>query len=288
MCVADETTNGIVMPTHRRASGAEPGAGTPAPGAPHPERGAPGPRRARGGLPAPPPSPRPRKKNAPPLPPRYQRHLKALLDALFDGAASAPGPHARRRGRRLPDGRDRRQAQARRRAVAFLRWVRRHAKTESEAAAALGLPVGTLRDWERRWRRGARALRPRGRPHHAPDRTFRQQLLAYLAWFGPAVPLERLQRRWPQVPRSALLTLLTRFRRLVRRVRRARLHRLRWTRAGTVWALDFTEPARPIEGRFRYVLVVRDLGSGANLCALPVEAPTSAVVVALLTLLFLS
>ena len=101
------------------------------------------------------------------------------------------------------------------------------------------------------------------------------------------MPLERLQRRWPQVPRSALVAFRHRFGRLFRRVRRARLLRLHWTRAGTVWALDFTEPVRPIDGRCPYVLVVRDLGSGANLFALPVERATSAVVRTLLALLFL-
>jgi transposase InsO family protein len=53
---------------------------------------------------------------------------------------------------------------------------------------------------------------------------------------------------------------------------------LRWTHAGTVWAIDFAEPPLPIDGYGR-LLAVRDLASGYQLLWLPVpdESTTQAV-----------
>ena len=49
------------------------------------------------------------------------------------------------------------------------------------------------------------------------------------------------------------------------------LHVLRWHKPGTVWAIDFFDAPLPVDGIFPYVFVVRDLASGNQLLALPVE-----------------
>jgi transposase InsO family protein len=40
---------------------------------------------------------------------------------------------------------------------------------------------------------------------------------------------------------------------------------LHWQQPGSVWAIDFTEPALPVEGCFGQVLAVHDLASGYQL-----------------------
>ena len=59
-----------------------------------------------------------------------------------------------------------------------------------------------------------------------------------------------------------------------------------WPVAGRVWAIDFTGPVTPIEGRDRYLLAVRDLGSGRQLLWRPVEAATGEAARAALAGLF--
>jgi transposase InsO family protein len=62
---------------------------------------------------------------------------------------------------------------------------------------------------------------------------------------------------------------------------------LRWTRPGAVWAMDFTFAPRPIERRFRRLLLVRDLASGRILLALACPGEGAACAVAALRALFL-
>ncbi len=69
--------------------------------------------------------------------------------------------------------------------------------------------------------------------------------------------------------RGELVELQRRYRRAWRRKQRLLVGVLHWTRPGSVWAMDFTEPAAPIDGLFPEILAVRDLGSGYTLAALP-------------------
>ena len=50
--------------------------------------------------------------------------------------------------------------------------------------------------------------------------------------------------------------------------------------------MDFTEPPTPIDGEYPYILLVRDLGSGVDLMALPVPSQQVSVVVDALAALF--
>jgi hypothetical protein len=87
-----------------------------------------------------------------------------------------------------------------------------------------------------------------------------------------------LQRWCPTVSRRALAGWLRQYRRDQRRGGR----RLTWTHQGRVWAMDFSEPRRPIDGRYRYVLHVRDLASRYHLAALPVYTSAASTVCDLL------
>ena len=56
---------------------------------------------------------------------------------------------------------------------------------------------------------------------------------------------------------------------------RVLVHALRWQRVGAVWAIDYTEPPWPVDSIYSKILVVRDLGSGMQLLALPAQAATA-------------
>src|SRR5262249_5982351 len=68
--------------------------------------------------------------------------------------------------------------------------------------------------------------------------------------------------------------------------RRRLLHILHWRKAGTVWAIDFAEPPLPVDGRFAYLLAVRDLASGAQLLWMPMADQTAGTAIARLEALF--
>ncbi len=77
--------------------------------------------------------------------------------------------------------------------------------------------------------------------------------------------------------RAELADLVTRYRRVWRKRNRVPLRVLTWSVVGSVWAIDFTGPRPAIEGRYPYLLAVRDLASGRQLLWLPVEAATGEV-----------
>lgn len=189
------------------------------------------------------------------------------------------GPMRQRRARQA-------ERTARRSAVAFARWMECRGLTRSATARRLGLSPSALSRWMRRWQEDRMTLRPRGRPVEDLDRETRDDILAVFSIMGPHASLAALRDLFPQVARGALDNLLERCRSMFRRRRRWLVHTLRWTRPGTVWATDFTEPPAPIDGQYRYLLLVRDLASGRQLLALPCEREGAGVVVAALRCLF--
>jgi len=103
---------------------------------------------------------------------------------------------------------------------------------------------------------------------------------------GPHATLAALRDLFPEVARGALENLLERCRSVYRRRSRWLVHTLRWTRPGSVWATDFTQPPAPIDGQYRCLLLVRDLASGLQLLALPCDGESAGVMVAVLWFLF--
>jgi len=70
--------------------------------------------------------------------------------------------------------------------------------------------------------------------------------------------------------------------------RRALRHqsRLEWRRVGAVWAADFKERREPLEGRYGWLLSIKDLGSGFQLAWEPLIDATATVVQDIYTRLF--
>src|SRR5262249_9686151 len=113
------------------------------------------------------------------------------------------------------------------------------------------------------WRRLGRAKRGRvGRPPGILDRATLDLLDDILRTLGPDIGVPTLRSFIPQAPRAPLERHLRAYRLHHRRRRRARLHLLSWHRPGAVWAVDLSQPPKPVDGWGRMVLAVRDLASG--------------------------
>jgi transposase InsO family protein len=95
-----------------------------------------------------------------------------------------------------------------------------------------------------------------------------------------------VQAAFPHLRRFDLSEILRRYRRVARRQRERHQSRLVWQRAGAVWAADFKERREPIEGRYAWILAVKDLASRCQLAWLPVEEQTAETVQAVYAQLF--
>jgi transposase InsO family protein len=171
--------------------------------------------------------------------------------------------------------------------VAFVRWNRCHCLTLGQAACRLRLCDRTICRWLRDWRRDQLRVQPRGRPAQRTDTETRNAIIALFQLMGPGVGLAVLQEIFPGVARRELQDLQRRYRDAHLKKNRALIYALRWKRIGAVWAMDYTEPPCPIDGIYVSILVVRDLTSGTQLLALPVQSACAEQTVAALKSLFL-
>jgi transposase InsO family protein len=171
-------------------------------------------------------------------------------------------------------------------AVATLRWMQQRGELLKDTSGRLGLKPDTLSRWAARWRRDRMELRARGRPAERPAPELRNEILAIMWFRGPHVGLPALQDDFPGVARAELIELQRRYRLAYGRKTSWLMYTLRWMRPGRVWTTDFTKAPTPIDGCYERLLVVRDLGSGRNLLALPAEAESAEVVVGALEALF--
>jgi transposase InsO family protein len=126
-----------------------------------------------------------------------------------------------------------------------------------------------LRRWEKAWHRNRLAVQVRGRPIEPAEAELRAAVYATLQELGPGSGVPTLHRLFPEVGKRELEELVRRYRHAHRRERRILLYALRWRRPGSVWAMDFTEPPKPVEGLYDQIFCVRDLPSGYQLWALP-------------------
>jgi putative transposase len=116
-----------------------------------------------------------------------------------------------------------------------------------------------------------------GRPVPRSSREARNAVIHLLGELGPHVGVPTLRACFPVMSRAELTDLLRRYRRVWRLRHRVPLRVLDWSVAGSVWAIDFTGPLPAIEGRYPYLVAVRDLASSCQLLWRPVEAPTGEV-----------
>jgi transposase InsO family protein len=156
-------------------------------------------------------------------------------------------------------------------AVASAVWAARMGVSQGEIARRLGMREQTLSDWAKAWGKDRMQIKALGRKAERMDRETRETLIAIFQLMGPGVGVPLLQMIFPDVARRELEEMVARVRRIWSKKGWALIHVLRWTQAGFVWAMDFTDPPTPVDGIYPRILVVRDLGSGEMLLSLPAE-----------------
>ena len=145
-----------------------------------------------------------------------------------------------------------------------------------QAASALGISARTLRHWRQQENAQKLTAQQRGRKALACDVETRNSVIHFLHHVtGPSVGLPTLQCLFRQVPRCVLRELLAKYRRVWRRRYVQQGFRLFWHYAGTVWAMDHSEPKHPVDGIYPYLLAVRDLASSRQLAWHPVKTMTA-------------
>lgn len=208
------------------------------------------------------------------------------LQAAWTVRNAAPKGRRRRRGWSGQCSHRQMERVVRKGVIAFRRWTARAGWARRKAAESLGVAPSTLADWERDWARDRMESLSRGRPPDIVDHPTRARIMAAFQVYGPDVSVATLMAEVPEAGRRELEDLAGRYRRLFKRSLPAP-YVLRWTLPGAVWAADYIEelPGR-IDGRYRYVFVVRDLASGKILMALPTLDKSAETATAALETLF--
>jgi transposase InsO family protein len=179
------------------------------------------------------------------------------------------------------------EREVRKGAVACARWAEQLEISLAEVARGLAIRERTLAGWVTQWKTDRMPVKALGRPAERMDRETRETLIAVFQLMGPGVGVPLLQTIFPDVARRELEEMVARVRKIWRRKGWMLIHVLRWTRPGYVWAMDFMEPPTPVDGIYRWVLAVRDLGSGDMVMTLPVMDMTGRTVRDALASLFL-
>jgi transposase InsO family protein len=165
------------------------------------------------------------------------------------------------------------ECQARHEAV---RFVEEQVSSCRSAALCLRVSSRTLASWKRRKVRGELVPRLRGRPCREVTCTERVCVQTLLEETGPRLGLPTLRSCCADVPPCILAYLLKDYRRQFQAEHRLVVETLRWLCPGSVWAIDHSQPPRPIDGCFRQILAIRDLASGMQLAWTPVADATAA------------
>jgi transposase InsO family protein len=178
------------------------------------------------------------------------------------------------------------EQQTRTQALVLQRWAAGQGVSLRQIAGQIGLAEQTLSDWS-----ASRALHlagqnghdvARGRPHHAPSVERARDVQELLEECRGRLGLPALKGIFLDIPRNDL----TEIRKQYLAEHEPSIEHLIWTRPGSVWAADFTEPDLPIDGIYPYILSIRDLASTYQLLALPVIHCFATVTIACLSYLF--
>jgi transposase InsO family protein len=156
-----------------------------------------------------------------------------------------------------------------------------------ETSNLLDLSPRTLWQWRRDFAFPQLQTCSLGRPVLRSPHEQRNEVIYLIDEAGPAIGVPALREAFPQMLRAELEDLLKRYRRVWRKRNYEPIRVLHWQLPGRVWAIDFTGPCPPVDGRYPYLLAVRDLASGQQLLGLPVAEATAAVAANALASLFL-
>ena len=171
--------------------------------------------------------------------------------------------------------------------VELTRWTSNLGFSLPQTAHILHLSARTLRDWYNDFRSEIPRIHLLGRPTLRSPLADRTEVLDVLKELGPATSVATLRDCFPGMPRVELEDLVNRYRCVCRQRYQHAPYVLRWQRVGAVWAMDFSEAPRPIDGIYPYLLAVRDLASHQQLLWLPVRDLTAHTTIEALWMLFL-
>lgn len=163
-----------------------------------------------------------------------------------------------------------------------MKFVEQHVPSCRRGARCLELSPRTLASWRRRHSRGELTARPRGRPVREASHEERAVVTAILEETGPRLGVPTLQTCCPETPRCVLEYLLGDYRRQFQAEHRLVVETLHWSHPGAVWAIDHSQPPRPVDGRYPQIFAARDLASGMQLAWSPVAGATAEETLAVL------
>jgi transposase InsO family protein len=202
-----------------------------------------------------------------------------LIKARVGISGGRPGPAIR-------DERDALVRSAKVHVVARVLLGHKHGRGTWNTATRLGLNPRTVAEWVRRWNKDGLRSKPSGPKPALIDDTTRANIDTFLWLVGGVVGTPALAAAFPRVPRRQLDAIAWAWRLRSIEGKTLLTHTLKWGTVGAVWAIDFTEPPKPVDGLFPWILVVRDLASGYRLAARPVRNADAWNVRALLIELF--
>ena len=140
-----------------------------------------------------------------------------------------------------------------------------------EGASLLAMSAGTLRGWKRRREKGALGPNLLGRPAYLCSAWQADEIRELAKAVGPKVSARYLKERMGHVPRAVMERVVRDYKKDHLRRQQAGQMLLAWEDPGRVWSCDWTEPDMPIDGVFKQILAVRDLGSSFNIKSFPTE-----------------
>jgi transposase InsO family protein len=170
--------------------------------------------------------------------------------------------------------------------VELTRWTLNLGLSVSETADRLHLAPRTLRHWCADFRIETPHIHALGRPTLRSPVADRTEVLDVLNELGPATSVATLRDCFPWMPRAELDDLVKRYRRVWQKRHQHAPYALHWQRPGAVWAMDFSQAPRPIDGIYPYLFAVRDLASHQQLLWLPVLDMTADTTIEALGMLF--
>jgi len=170
--------------------------------------------------------------------------------------------------------------------VGLTRWTSDLGLSLPETASLLHLAPRTLRHWYHDFRIQAPPMILLGRPTLRSPLAKRTEVLDVLDELGPATSVATLRDCFPSMPRAELADLVKRYRCVWRKRHQHIQFCLHWQQPGAVWAMDFSQAPRPIDGIYPYLFAVRDLASHQQLLWLPVLDMTAETTIKALKILF--
>ncbi|MFC1582495.1 transposase family protein [Planctomycetota bacterium] len=178
------------------------------------------------------------------------------------------------------------ERQLRKGALIFSRWMQMQGRSLQESAVMLDVQPSLLYEWQHRWCSERLAAHGRGRPVEDITADQLEALQTAMELLGVQTGVQVLQGLFPGIPRRELEYRLKEYRKRWQELEAFMIETIRWRLAGRVWAMDHCDASLPIDGKYPYLLAVRDLGSGEQLLSLPVEHKDGASTRAALERLF--